>query len=190
MIETKLPEPREGIVRIGLLADTHVHAGQIALPDAALEALRGVDLILHLGDMGEASVLDRLSELAPVLATRGGDDPADDPRIAPERLLVGPAQALAAAFELGSILAGAQSQGGPLFPARRADQLLLERVGRPVQVVAFASTHEPAVVVRDGVLFVNPGSATLPARRGPSGLGTVAKLCLRERSASVEILEL
>ena len=87
MIESKLPEGRDGVVRIGLLADTHVHAGQISFPDAALEALRGVDLILHLGDCGEASLLDRLGELAPVLATRGGDDPGEDSRIAPTRLL-------------------------------------------------------------------------------------------------------
>ncbi|MEX2208134.1 MAG: metallophosphoesterase family protein [Myxococcota bacterium] len=190
MIETKLPEPRDGAVRIGVLADTHVHAGQIALPAAALEALRGVDLILHLGDMGEASVLDALGELAPVLATRGGDDPAEDPRIAPARLLVGPLQALAAAFELGSVVEGAQGQGGPAFPERRADELLRERARRAVHVVAFAATHQPALLVRDGVLFVNPGSATLPAKRGPSGLGTVARIVLRGRDASAEIVQL
>ncbi len=190
MIETRLPEGRDGVVRVGLLADTHVHAGRIAFPDAGFEALRGVDLILHLGDCGEASLLDRLGELAPVLATRGGDDPAEDARMVPTRLLVGAQHALAAAFELGSVLPGAESMKGPSFPTRRADELLREAAGRAVQVVAFASTHAPAVIARDGVLFVNPGSPTLPNVRGPSGLGTIARLALSERSASAEIVQL
>ena len=95
-----------------------MHEGRIAFPDAGLEALRGVDLILHLGDCGDASLLDRLGELAPVVATRGGDDPAEDSRMAPTRLLIGANQVLAAAFELGSVLPGAESMKGPSFPAR------------------------------------------------------------------------
>src|SRR5262245_21134586 len=142
---------------IGLIADVHVHAGRIALPEAALEALRGAALILALGDLGEPSALDRLAEVAPVLATRGGDDAPADPRYADARLLTGGDTALAAAFELGALVPGAKSEGHA-FPDARVDTLLRERAGCAVQVVAFAATHMPAILARDGVLFVNPGS--------------------------------
>src|SRR5262245_17501145 len=95
---------------LGLIADTHCHTGKIPLPEAALAALDGVDLILALGDMGEPNALDQLAKVAPVLATRGGDDASDDPRYAAQgRLLVGKDLALAAAFELGQVLPGASS---------------------------------------------------------------------------------
>jgi hypothetical protein len=190
MIHSRIPEGRDRSATIGLVADTHCHAGQIALPDAALEVLRGVDLILHLGDMGEAEVLDRLARVAPVLATRGGDDPASDPRIADEgRLLIARELALVAAFELGQLVPGAKSEGNAL-PAERIDSLLRTRAKRDVHAVVYAATHSPALFVRDGVLFVNPGSATLPATRGPSGLGTVARLTLCDRSLHAEIVQL
>jgi putative phosphoesterase len=169
MIETKLSARGDRALRIGLIADTHVHAGQIAFPEAALAALRGVDQIVHLGDMGEASVLDRLAEVAPVVATRGGDDPAADARIADARLVVAGGATLAAAFELDV-----------------AERLLRDAHGRAIEAVAFAATHAPASFVRDGVLFVNPGSATLPA----SGPRTVAILELGSGGPSAVIVEL
>lgn len=58
-------------MRIGLLADTHVPYRADAIPTSVLEALRGVDLILHAGDVDEPWVLDGLRELAPVQAVRG-----------------------------------------------------------------------------------------------------------------------
>src|SRR5262245_16201430 len=62
--------------RVGLIADDHnVHDDGSDLPAVALEALAGVDLILHLGHMGDSAshgrgVLDRLASVAPVLAVR------------------------------------------------------------------------------------------------------------------------
>jgi hypothetical protein len=188
-MERTVVRTRGGETRIGLLADTHCHPGKIELPAAALEALRGCDLIVHLGDMGEAHVLDQLASLAPVLATRGGDDPARDERIAPVRLLEAAGLAIAAGFELGSVIAGAKSEGLALPPGR-IDALLRESAGCDVAAVAFAATHAPAVLVRDGVLLVNPGSATLPMQRGPSGLGTVARLALGGSAVRVEIVQL
>lgn len=187
MERTALASDRELV--IGLLADTHCHPGKIELPAAALEALRGCDLIVHLGDMGEAHVLDALAGVAPVVATRGGDDPARDARIAPLRLLEAGPLAIAAGFELGSVIPGAKSEGLAL-PDERIDALLRQRAGRDVAAVAFASTHDSALLLRDGVLLVNPGSATLPMRRGPGGLGTVARLAVSGRTLRAEIVQL
>jgi putative phosphoesterase len=184
MIETPLSTRGGGAPRIGLIADTHVHAGQVPFPDGVEQALAGVDLIVHLGDMGEASVLDRLAAIAPAVATRGGDDPAAEPRIADARLLIAPPLCAAAAFELGTLLPGAKSEG-LVLPEGDLGKHLRERHGRAIRAVAFARTHAPAVFERDGVLFVNPGSATLPA----SGPRTVAVLEL-DASPHAELIEL
>src|SRR3990170_7133301 len=62
-------------MRIGLVSDTHIPAPVKELPVAELtEAFRGVDLILHGGDIYSLSVLDDLERIAPVLAARGDDD--------------------------------------------------------------------------------------------------------------------
>ena len=53
---------------IGLLSDTHIPHRMTQLPQAVLDALVGVDVILHAGDVGELWVLDRLSAIAPVIA--------------------------------------------------------------------------------------------------------------------------
>jgi putative phosphoesterase len=64
--------PGEAIVaRIGLISDTHMPQRCAALPDAVFDALKGVDLILHAGDVGELWVLDHLSTIAPVVAVHG-----------------------------------------------------------------------------------------------------------------------
>ncbi len=189
MIHTEIPPGPDGDISIGLIADTHCHAGGVSLPDAVLEAFRGCTLIVHLGDMGEAAVLDRLAGVAPVLATRGGDDPSADARIAPTRVLTARGLSLAAAFELGSLVPGAKSAGAEL-PESSAAAALCERTGRELHAVVYAATHCPALFSRDGVLFVNPGSATLPTVRGPSGLGTVARLTLRGRAVHAEIVQL
>ena len=111
--------------RIGLLADTHCHRPDHGdLPTAVLDALRGVDLIIHLGDMGEAWVLDRLQEVAPVLATRGGDDPREDPRLAPGARVI----------EAGGLVAGALFDLAAAGIAQPKDgQLDVRRIAAPPQ---------------------------------------------------------
>src|SRR5579871_4025915 len=65
---------------VAVLADCHIHpGGGPAFPPALFAAIEGADLIVTLGDMGEAAGLDQLSEMAPVIGCRGQDD-SDDPR--------------------------------------------------------------------------------------------------------------
>src|ERR1700682_2614208 len=69
--------------RLGLIADNHsARPDGSDVPDAALRAFAGVDLILHLGDAGTWGTLDRLATVAPVIAVLGGHKgAADDPRV-------------------------------------------------------------------------------------------------------------
>src|SRR4030042_7066215 len=61
-------------MHIGLISDTHIPYDIRELPTQVKEVFRGVDLILHAGDIYLSSVLDELEEIAPVLAARGDDD--------------------------------------------------------------------------------------------------------------------
>ena len=56
-------------MKLGILSDTH----DLLRPEV-LEALAGVDAILHAGDISSRAVLDRLGEIAPVYAVRGNAD--------------------------------------------------------------------------------------------------------------------
>ena len=62
-------------MRIGVVADTHCPEFLDELPESLFRALRGVDLILHAGDVGGMETLERLREVAPVEAVRGDHDP-------------------------------------------------------------------------------------------------------------------
>ena len=62
---------------IGLISDTHSAGSGQDLPDPVMDALAGVDLILHCGDLECIGVLDYLETVAPVLAVRGYEDPTE-----------------------------------------------------------------------------------------------------------------
>jgi putative phosphoesterase len=175
---------------IGLLADTHCHApGASDLPQAVLDAFRGVDVVVHLGDMGDATVLDRLATVADVVATRGRDDPPEDPRIAASvRVIEAGGLVVGALFDLAT--AGLASVDGDRldFGDGFSPELLQRVFGRHVDVVAFGATHRDVVAFHRGVLLVNPGSPTLPARRRAGMSGTAAVLELGGGVALVEIV--
>jgi putative phosphoesterase len=174
---------------IGLLSDTHCHRPAVSdVPAPVLKALEGVDLIIHLGDMGEGWMLDRLESIAPVVATRGGDDPASDNRIHPWL-----------AFEAGNVKVGMlfdlsptgikMTDDGHLRPPERpVADILNETFGCTPAVIAFGATHREMIAHYEHTLFVNPGSATLPA--GPSRIGTIALMNLRNGVARVEMVQL
>jgi len=171
-----------GAGRIGLLADTHCDAVR-RVPAAVLEIFTGVDLILHLGDCGDAGILAELEGVAPVLATRGADDAADDPHYAERRLIEVGGLVVGALFDLADIGIANQADH-PAIDATTIGEILIKAFGRRVDVVACGATHRPWVAQCAGVLLVNPGSATLPA---PPGRATAAVIECRDRVATVAI---
>src|SRR5687768_4030311 len=74
--------------RFGLISDTHMPERCPALPASLDRVFRGVDLILHAGDLGELAVLDRLSVVAPVVAVHGNDDTPEAQRELPYQQVV------------------------------------------------------------------------------------------------------
>lgn len=182
------------MTQIGLISDTHLRNPQSSLPQVILDAFRGVDLILHCGDIEHLRALDELEQVAPVLAVRG----YPDPREPGERL----AEVTRVVKVEGLFIGMIHDIGWPGPPIRFVrtleipatpplQELLRLKFGQRVDLVAFGDTHEEFIGLYEGVLFVNPGSATCPGIRHPEGeLGTVAILDVRNGVVSAEIKKL
>jgi putative phosphoesterase len=120
---------------IGIISDTH----GLVRPQA-LEALKGVDMILHAGDIGNQQVLDTLNELAPVVAVRGNNDKADWASSLPDW----------EAVEVGNV---------SIYMLHDIKEMDISPSGAGFQVVVSGHSHRPVVEEKRGVLYVNPGSA-------------------------------
>lgn len=150
-------------MNLGVISDTHG-----LLRPEAVAALRGSELILHAGDVGSPSVLERLSELAPVVAIRGNCDEGAWAEALPETetLALG-AMTLCLIHDLKQLNPAGDASG--------------------VDVVISGHTHQPRVETRGGVLYLNPGSAGRRRFKLPI---TLARLTLSPAGASAEIVHL
>jgi putative phosphoesterase len=151
---------------IGLISDTH----GLVRPRVH-EALAGVELILHAGDVGGDGVLDELALIAPVLAVYGNTDAPGQPRLTEsiERTIGGVSIHVSHGHEVGSPT-----------PAR-----LLARYTS--QVIVYGHTHRQHVAEVEGRLVVNPGAAGAKRfKLEPS----VARLTISDGRAAVELADL
>ena len=121
--------------RIGLISDTH----GLLRPEAT-EFLRGSDFIVHAGDIGDPTVLTELNAIAPVTAVRGNNDKGAWARSIPET----------AVLRVGKLR---------VYILHSLAELDLDPAAAGFQVVVSGHSHRPSVKRRDGVLYVNPGSA-------------------------------
>ena len=122
-------------LRIGLISDTH----GLLRPEAR-DFLAGSDHIVHAGDICDPAVLEALRALAPLSAVRGNNDHGDWARALPEALTL----------QLGAVT---------LHVLHDLADLRIDPASAGVQVVVSGHSHQPRVLPRDGVLYVNPGSA-------------------------------
>jgi hypothetical protein len=120
---------------IGVISDTH----GLVRPEA-LVALAGVDRIVHAGDVGSADVLARLGKIAPVSAVRGNNDRGPWAEALP----------LTDVVELG---------GTSLYVLHDLHELDLEPRAAGFAAVISGHSHQPRMDEKDGVLYLNPGSA-------------------------------
>jgi uncharacterized protein len=165
-------------VRIGLITDTHLpFAGQF-LWDEIAEGLAGVEMILHAGDIVHSGVLDRLEAIAPVLAARGNNDTGiDDPRISERQVLDLHGERLVAIHDM-------EPEDRPI------DELQLQYLrDERANIIVTGHTHFERLDYREGVLQVNPGSATLPHLMS-TRLGTIGILDWLPSGPEVRIVRL
>ncbi|HEV7136447.1 MAG TPA: metallophosphoesterase family protein [Steroidobacteraceae bacterium] len=122
-------------MRIGLISDTHG-----LLRPEALDALAGVEEIIHAGDIGGRELIERLRAVAPVHAVRGNNDHGPWADELPLRLLL----------TLGGVR---------VHVLHDVKELAADRAEEPFDVVVAGHSHKPIVAERGRVLLVNPGSA-------------------------------
>ena len=126
---------RATALRVGLISDTH----GLLRPDATA-FLQGCDHILHGGDIGGPEILEQLATLAPVTAVRGNND----------------TQAWAASLPETQLL---DLAGVKIYVIHNLDELEFDPSASGVQVIVSGHSHQPSVRERNGVVYVNPGSA-------------------------------
>lgn len=148
---------------VGLISDTHG-----LLRPEALAALQGVDAIIHAGDIGAPEVVERLAAIAPVTAVRGNNDRG------------GWAAKLAATetLEIGGVL---------LYVLHDVKELTLDPRAADLAAVIAGHSHQPRLQERDGVLFVNPGSAGPRRFRLPVAVGRLTVNDGRVRGRIIEL---
>lgn len=183
LLPPELPASRVAAC-FGLVSDTHLPDRLATLPPDFFEALRGVDLVLHAGDVGELGVLDRLSAIAPVVAVHGNDETEEAQRglpysqilaVAGTRLLLTHGHYPDRAEELASRRG---DDWGPKLARRVA---LGREVGAPI--VVFGHTHIPMAKAHDGVVLVNPGALASGNARSRQRRRTIALLYIRDDGA-------
>ena len=120
---------------VGVISDTHG-----LLRPEAVDALAGADFIVHAGDIGSPEVLEGLSHIGPVTAVRGNNDKGSWAR----------ALSITEVLEVGACR---------LYVVHELEALDLNPSAAGFQGVITGHSHRPSAEMRDGVLYLNPGSA-------------------------------
>jgi uncharacterized protein len=161
-VRSYLPCDNNGVAAtIGIISDTHT-----LIRPAALSALANVSLIIHAGDVGKPEVIDALNTLAPVLAIKGNVD------------------------------RGSWAGGLPITRTVRVEEtriyvlhsradLKFNAAARGYGAVISGHSHKPGSEFRDGVLYLNPGSAGPQRFRLPV---TIARLHVDGHRLQPEII--
>ncbi len=150
------------VKRIGLISDTHG-----LLRNEALETLRGSELIIHAGDVGKPEILEELRRIARVVAVRGNVDTEPWAKALPKT----------AVAEVGVTL---------IYVLHDVNALDLNPATSGFHIVVSGHSHKPGKVERDGVLYINPGSAGPRRFQLPV---TVARLNLGQVPYEVEFVD-
>ncbi len=151
------------VKRIGLISDTHG-----LLRQEAVQALRGSELIIHAGDVGKPEILEELRKIAPVVAVRGNVDTEPWARALPETAVV-------------------EAGAATIYVLHDVNALDLNPAASGFRIVVSGHSHKPGKTERDGVLYVNPGSAGPRRFQLPV---TVARLNLEEEPLNPEFVDL
>lgn len=134
---------------IGLISDTHIPARAKEIPRKVLEIFSETSFIVHAGDLTRLSVIEKLEQIAPVVAVYGNMDESEvRKRLPPFGLLK------VFMWKIGVV------HNPGLFLRRRKMRALVKE--NRLNVLVFGHTHRPFVKWEEGVLFINPGSPTNP----------------------------
>ena len=149
--------------RIGLVSDTH----GLVRPEA-LAALKGSEVIIHAGDIGKAEVLDSLDSIAPVIAIKGNNDRDLWAKKIPDVLNL-------------------EINGINIRVIHNVKELKAHPAQDGIRIIVSGHSHKPSVVERDGILFINPGSAGPRRFKLPIAVGKLRIVRGRVRGKIIEL---
>ncbi len=136
-------------MKIGVLSDTHIDSAAEKLPLKLLQAFKGVDMIIHAGDMVDLSVIDQLKSICPnVRAVSGNMDPGPVKKAFPDKDIIE-----VAGHRIGLIHGSGHQDNlinlvGAVFKKDKVDMII------------FGHSHNGVNLLKDNVLYFNPGSPT------------------------------
>jgi len=149
-------------MKIGVLSDTHISSKADKLPKQMLDDFKGVDMIIHAGDLVDLSVVDALKKVCPnVVAVSGNMDPDTVRRKFPEKQVISVGK-----FKIG-IYHGYGS------PAGLVDLLASVFKNDPVDIIIFGHSHAGLNQEKNGIFFFNPGSPTDKIYAGENSYGII-----------------
>jgi len=135
-------------VRIGVISDTHIPSTCSEVPAELLYRLKGMDLILHAGDLTEPYVLEKLKSICPVEAVSGNMDSGEVRGLLPTKKILD-----LEGFKIGLIHGGGH-------PANIMNFIGEKFEGQSLDCIIYGHTHMPSIDNVEGVLYFNPGSPT------------------------------
>lgn len=147
---------------IGIISDTHN-----LLRLEAVNALKGSDIIIHAGDIGRSEIIERLKNIAPVYAVRGNIDRSPWGNTLPITDII-------------------EISGKFLYVLHNIHEIDVDPVAAGFDAVISGHSHKPNIENKNGVFFINPGSA------GPRRFSlpvTIASLQIVGDSISCDIIE-
>ena len=148
---------------IGIISDTHGH-----LPKSISKIFNNADLIIHAGDIGDPEIVAALQKIAPTKAVCGNMDMGQWARQLPRNETI----------NIG---------GKTLYVIHDIYHLDINTKARGCHVVIFGHTHKPQVEKREGILYVNPGSAVHPRYGYPP---SAALLEIKDDTVRARLVEL
>jgi len=149
---------------IGVISDTHG-----LLRPEAVEALAGLDRIIHAGDVGDPVILESLGQIAPVTVVRGNVDKGAWSQKLPDTNVL-------------------EVEGLSIYVLHSLEQLDLKPEAAGFAAVVYGHSHVPKQEIRNGVLYFNPGSAGPRRFSLPVCLGTLTVNGARIRGEIVDLI--
>ena len=192
------------MMKIGLISDTYMPGTAKEIPKQVAKVFQGADLILHAGNIYIPPVLDELEKIAPVLATgsiKGNRTESPDfysiecpgdPRVKEMQFLNLEGYSIGMVHDLHLTGLSADVMPGTtakyLRPEQSIGHLTESFFGQKLDIIVFGRTLYSMVEEHAGILFVNPGSPSVP--RNLVKLGSVAILTLMPDRREANIIEL
>ena len=160
-------------MKIGLISDTHIPDRLSCFPENVMKAFEDVDLILHAGDVTDSTVIEKLEEIAPVLAVEGNMDR----RFA--RVDLPKSRIIKVENQKIGILHGDGLVRGDM------EQLAYKAMEMGVDILISGHSHIPHGEKIKDVILINPGSPTVPR----TNERTVAILEINSEKVEIEFIK-